>query len=121
MKCLCRSSASVRLYLYQYPKTEVINDSFFTDLLLSYGLSDRLALNLTLPFVYHSRSSMYEHGGNPDADDPSTEENEFWAGDRNTTTAGGLADIRLGLSYWLFETTSTSNLVCRTGHQTANR
>ena len=93
--------------------SEVINDSFFMDFLLSYGLSDRVSLNVTLPFVYHQRSSMYEHGGNPDPDDPNTPENEFWAGDRHTTGASGLADLRLGFSYWLFNpatTGSSSNL-----------
>ncbi|WP_421873602.1 transporter [Marinoscillum sp.] len=90
--------------------SEVINDSFFLDFLISYGISDRWSANLTLPFVYHNRSSMYEHGGNPDPDDPNTPENEFWPGDRHTTSSRGLADIRLGVSYWLFETTSSSNL-----------
>lgn len=90
--------------------SEVINDSYFLDLQLSYGLSDRLALNFTLPFVYHNRSSLYEHGGNPRVDNTSTPENESWAGDRNATGSKGLADIRLGASYWLFDPASTSNL-----------
>lgn len=90
--------------------SEVINDSYFLDLQLSYGLSDRLSANFTLPFVYHLRSSMYEHGGNPEEDDPATTENESWPGDRNSTSSQGLSDIRFGLSYWLFDPASSSNL-----------
>lgn len=76
--------------------SEVINDSFFLDMLLSYGVTDRLTVNFTLPFVYHNRSSMYEHGGNPDPE-------ENWPGDRNTTTSGGLSDIRISANYWLLD------------------
>ena len=90
--------------------SEVINDSFFLDFLISYGISDRWSANVTLPFVYHNRSSMYEHGGNPREDDLTTPENEFWAGDRNTTSSKGLSDFRFGLSYWLFKPTSSSNI-----------
>lgn len=73
--------------------TEVINDSYFFDLQASYGLTDRLSLNLVLPFVYHERSSMYEHGGNP----PSG------LGDRHMTYAKGLGDVRLSASYWVLD------------------
>ena len=71
--------------------SEVINDSFFLDMLLSYGVTDRLSINFVLPFVYHNRSSMYEHGGNP----------PNGLGERHETSASGLADIRVGASYWL--------------------
>lgn len=90
--------------------SEVINDSFFLDFLISYGISDRWSANLALPFVYHNRSSMYEHGGNPKEDDSTTPENEYWAGDRHTTSSKGLSDIRLGISYWLFQPSSDGNL-----------
>ncbi len=73
--------------------TEVINDSYFVDFLVAYGLTDRLSLNAVLPFVSHKRSSMYEHGGNP----------PNGLGDRHSTYAGGLADIRLSASYWLLD------------------
>ncbi len=88
--------------------TEVINDSYFTDLLLNYGLGNRLSLNLIIPFVAHNRSSMYEHGGNPSVDDPSTADDEFWAGDRHETSSAGLGDIRLGVNYWLLDPTRHS-------------
>jgi hypothetical protein len=73
--------------------TQVINDSYFLDLSLNYGLSDRLYANVILPFVSHKRSSMYEHGGNP----------PNGLGERHTTAAHGLGDMRLGLGYWLFD------------------
>ncbi|MEQ9378864.1 MAG: transporter [Imperialibacter sp.] len=73
--------------------TEVINDSYFLDFLVAYGISDRLSVNFVLPFVNHARSSMYEHGGNP----------PNGLGDRHFTYSSGLADIRFGASYWLLD------------------
>ena len=71
---------------------EVINDSHFVDLTATYGVTERLSLNLTFPFVNSDRSSKYEHLGNNPATNP-----------RFDTEAGGLADIRLTSSFWLFE------------------
>ena len=73
--------------------TEVINDSYFLDLSLNYGISDRLFATAIVPFVYHDRSSMYEHGGNP----------PNGLGERLLTSSRGISDIRLGLGYWLFD------------------
>lgn len=73
--------------------TEVINDSYFLDLSLTYGITDRLYGTFTLPLVYHDRSSMYEHGGNP----------PNGLGSRHTTSAKGLADIRFGVGYWVLD------------------
>ncbi|HKK77392.1 MAG TPA: transporter [Saprospiraceae bacterium] len=73
--------------------TEVINHSSFLDFALTYNISDRLYANAILPLVFHRRSSMYEHGGNP----------PNGLGERHETAASGLADIRLGLGYWLFD------------------
>lgn len=73
--------------------TEVINKSSFLDLSLNYGLSNRLYATATLPFVFHDRSSMYEHGGNP----------PNGLGERHTTQSRGLSDIRLGVGYWLVD------------------
>lgn len=75
--------------------TEVINDSYFIDLSMTYSFAERFYANVTLPFVYHERSSMYEHGGNPN---PSRN----WAGERHHTYSRGIADMRLGVGYWLF-------------------
>ena len=73
--------------------TEVVNYSSFVDFGLTYGITDRLYANAILPFVFHNRSSMYEHGGNP----------PNGLGERHETSASGLADIRLGVGYWLFD------------------
>lgn len=75
--------------------TQVINNSFFYDFTASYGYSDRLSLSVTVPFVYHDRSSKYEHSGN---DNP-----------RYHTQAAGLADMRVGASYWLFDPKNDQN------------
>ena len=73
--------------------TEVINDSYFLDLSFLYALSDRLSVNMVIPFVYHERSSMYEHGGNP----------PNGLGDRHKTYAQGLGDVRVGVNYWMLD------------------
>jgi len=73
--------------------TEVINDSYFFDFIGSYGVTDRLSVNFVLPFVNHTRSSMYEHGGNP----------PNGLGDRHSTHSSGLGDIRFGATYWLLD------------------
>jgi len=73
--------------------TEVINNSSFVDFGLSYGISNRLFANAILPFVFHDRSSMYEHGGNP----------PNGLGERHETISSGISDVRLGIGYWLFE------------------
>jgi hypothetical protein len=67
--------------------TEVINWSHAWDLNVAYGITPRLFGNFTLPFVYNERSSLYEHGRQS----------------RHMTFSGGLADIRLGLGYWLLD------------------
>ncbi len=73
--------------------TEVINKSNFVDLSLTYGFSERLFGNIALPLVFHHRTSMYEHGGNP----------PNGLGERHATTSSGISDIRLGAGYWLFD------------------
>ena len=71
----------------QIQGTEVINDSHFMDVSVIYAFSPRFSAGLTLPFVYSTRSSLYEHPG---------------AG-RNTTSAGGLGDMRLTGYMWLVD------------------
>ena len=63
------------------------NDSHFFDLTATYGVTKRLSLSLTVPFVYSDRSSVGEHRD----------------GNRHTTSAGGLADVRLLGSFWIFD------------------
>jgi hypothetical protein len=69
--------------------TEVINDQHFFDVTLTYAATKRVWLNLTVPFVHSDRSSLYEHKGNA-------------SGERYHTQAGGLADVRLTSTVWLF-------------------
>jgi hypothetical protein len=70
--------------------TEVINDSYFYDVTLTHAWTKRLSFNLTIPFVNHDRSSLYEHLGNN-------------SGQRFHTQASGLADMRAGFNYWLLD------------------
>ncbi len=67
--------------------SEVINHSHAWDFFLTYGISDRWYASITLPTVINTRSSLYEHGRD----------------ERNTTFSRGLADIRVGIGYWLFD------------------
>ena len=76
--------------------TEVINKSAFLDFTLNYGITNRLYANATLPFVFHNRSSLYEHGGN-----------NF--GFRGETSSQGLGDVRFGLGYWLFDPATSAD------------
>ena len=67
--------------------TEVINWSHSVDLNISFALTNRFYLAASLPFVYNERSSLYEHGRTS----------------RHKSYSGGMADMRLGGGYWLFE------------------
>lgn len=75
--------------------TEVINYFHALDLGISYGITDRLAATLVLPFNYNDRSSMYEHYGNSVTANPDRK--------RFDTGSMGLSDVRLSLSYWLID------------------
>ncbi len=74
--------------------TEVYNNSYFYDTTLTYAWSKRLNLSMTLPFVNHDRSSLYEHLGNS-------------SGQRFSTQASGLADMQLSASYWVIDPVKT--------------
>lgn len=67
--------------------TEVINFSHSWDFSLNYGLTERLYAGITIPTVLNERSSLYEHGRE----------------ERHKTFSRGLADIRVGVGYWLFD------------------
>lgn len=73
--------------------TEVINHSNFIDLSINYGLTNRLFANLIIPYSWQTRSSMYEHGGNP----------PNGLGERHETSSFGIGDFRTGIGYWLFD------------------
>lgn len=67
--------------------TEVVNNAHAWDFTVNYGITDRLFANITIPTVINERSSLYEHG----------------RAERNKTFSRGLADIRIGAGYWLFD------------------
>lgn len=67
--------------------SEVINHSHSWDFFLTYGISNRLYTSITIPTVINTRSSLYEHGRE----------------ERHTTFSRGLADIRVGAGFWLFD------------------
>lgn len=70
----------------QTEESEVINDVHTFDLTVTYAVTRRLSLGLTLPFVHATRSSLYEHDRT----------------NRHTMSAGGLGDVRLVANFWLF-------------------
>lgn len=65
--------------------TEVINNANGFEFSLNYGISTRLYANISLPYVINERSSLYEHGRT----------------ERHSTFSRGLADVRMGIGYWL--------------------
>ena len=74
-------------------ETEVVNHSHSWDFSINYGITDRMYLGVTIPTVINTRSSLYEHGRE----------------ERNITYSRGLADIRVGVGYWLFDPTTHTN------------
>jgi hypothetical protein len=68
--------------------SEVINHSHAWDFFLTYGINRRWYASITVPTVINTRSSLYEHGRE----------------ERFTSFSRGLADIRMGIGYWLFDT-----------------
>jgi hypothetical protein len=65
--------------------TEVINYANGVDFAVTYGLTNRLYASANIPYVLNERSSLYEHGRT----------------ERHSSFSRGLADIRLGMGYWL--------------------
>jgi hypothetical protein len=76
--------------------TEVINDSHFWDLGVSYQISPRFSATVTLPLVYSDRSSFYEHSGGS----PAT------GAQRGHSQAGGIGDLRVAGYAWLWDPTA---------------
>ncbi len=67
--------------------SEVINQSNAWDFFATYGITDRLYGSIAVPTVINFRSSLYEHGRE----------------ERNATYSRGMADMRIGLGYWLLD------------------
>ncbi len=64
--------------------------SHAVDLNLSYGLTNRIQLNLTIPYVHNERSQVLRQ--------TAPVKDTF----RYSVFAKGLGDIRFGVNYWLF-------------------
>jgi hypothetical protein len=81
--------------------SEVINDVHTFDVTGTYGVTKRLSVSLTLPFVSATRSSLYEHDRT----------------NRYTMASGGLGDLRLVGNYWLLnpETHDQGNIALGLG------
>ncbi len=73
--------------------TEVINDSHFFDLGVSYQFTPRISAAFTLPVVHSDRSSFYEHSGGS----PAT------GAQRGHSQATGIGDVRLTGYAWLWD------------------
>ncbi len=73
--------------------TEVINDSHFWDLGVSYQFTPRFSATFTLPLVYSDRSSYYEHSGGS----PAT------GAQRGHSQAAGIGDVRLTGFAWIWD------------------
>lgn len=72
---------------------EVINRSNFVDLTLSYAVSSRYSVDVTVPFVSHDRSQVVKNSAGVILD-------------RFSTQAAGLADMSVVANAWLFEPAS---------------
>jgi hypothetical protein len=73
--------------------TEVINNSHSWDYSINFGITNRLYSGITIPTVINTRSSLYEHGRT----------------ERHLSFSRGLADIRLGVGYWLLNPENHKN------------
>lgn len=86
----------------QINNTEVINHAHTANLDLFYNADSRLSFGLSLPLVFFTRSSLYEHG---------LVNGEYLKRERRQTASQGIGDIRLSANYWLRDPAlSTINL-----------
>lgn len=68
--------------------TQVINNSNFIDVTLTFAPTRRMWFDVTLPYSWHDRSSLYEHMGNS-------------SGQRFHTQADGIGDVRATANMWV--------------------
>jgi hypothetical protein len=74
--------------------TDVRNFSHSLDLSVIRLLNNRWSLALNVPFVYNTRSSLYEHG---------LVNGQYVKQERRNTSSHGLGDIRISAYYWLLD------------------
>ncbi len=79
------------------------------DLNISYGLSNRFQLNLSIPYVHNERSQVLKTktGGKVEIDGKMTD--QVLEGTRYSVYAQGLGDIRLSANYWLMDPQKSTN------------
>lgn len=70
--------------------TEVINHSYSLDITATRFFNNRWSVAMTLPLLFNTRSSLYEHGGNSAG--PSG---------RHSTESVGIGDVRVAAYRWL--------------------
>jgi hypothetical protein len=78
------------------------------DLNISYGITDRLQLNISIPYVNNERSQVLalQTGNKVIIDGKSTD--QVIVGKRYSLHSAGLGDIRIGTNYWVFDPKSTT-------------
>ena len=70
--------------------SQVVNNSHFVDVALTYEVTPRFSATLTMPFVNHDRSSVVRNLSREIIE-------------RYHVQSHGLGDIRLGGNYWVFD------------------
>jgi hypothetical protein len=82
--------------------------SHSVDLNLSYGITDRLQFNVTIPYVNNERSQVLKitTGDNVMIDGKSTA--QVLTGQRYSMWAQGLGDVRFSANYWVFDPAKTT-------------
>lgn len=74
--------------------TQVINHSYSNDLTFSYKLKNNWSVNVNMPVISNTRSSLYEHDGKT----------------RHSTSSFGIGDIRVSVGKWLFKENKKGNV-----------
>lgn len=71
------------------------------DLNLSYAISDRIQLNVSIPYVHNERSQVLATKRDPNT-------NQTLEGTRYSVFAQGLGDVRINTTYWVFNPTTAT-------------
>lgn len=77
--------------------------SHAVDLNISYALSDRLQLNIALPYVHNERSQVLATKTGETIILDGEERTQTLEGTRYSVYAQGIADIRISTNYWLLD------------------
>jgi hypothetical protein len=73
------------------------------DIILSYAITDRLQVNVSIPYVHNERNQVLriKNGGKRILD--GEEVDSVLVGDRYSLYAQGLGDIRMNATYWILD------------------